>query len=1582
MPGVKRPRDEAGGPSSSSLSPSASKKAAKPRKSTSNQQTKSSQPAPRPSFSAPHEVDFPRGGGTGLTPLEYREAKREARAEIDSQDNLFKDDSDVVAIAKSKKLKQKINRERNNDKKKGRTRLPAKEEAKKPKLDYNRVEHLNYKRLLPGARVLCSVLAVHPLAVVVSLPNQLLGHIPVTQISPQFTERLQRAADASDDEEMNQESDDDEGEGEGEEDRQRSNQNRVPELREIFRVGQWIRASVLAVHSAGVTKGTGAGREGGEYEKESRRVVLTMAPQVVNEGVSVSDLLPGATLAATVSSIEDHGYLLDSGIDELSGFLSYKEAAKLAEFEKFKGKGLQVGRVVETRITKIAENQRTFECTIDPVSVKDSVVKAGPGITAIVPGMLVSALVTASLPSGLNVKLFGMFDATIDRFHLPAIPEGKDVSDVYKEGSKHKARVIWDLPTPEDTGLDSNAELADGDRKFGLSMAPQVVRLEPPSTEEGELLSESFPIGTQVDCTVVRTDSDWGLTCAIKGTDIGGFVHISRVADEHITALSANTGAWKVGTHHVGRVIGHAPTDKILQLSLQPSVLEKKFMRVSEVEVGEIIKATVKKVKQDAIFLQLNGNVDGVVFALHFSDIILKNPEKKYKPGVTVKARVLSVDPGRNRITLTLKKSLVDSDLPVVSSIQDARVGIVTHATVSRLMETSLLVDLYGGLRALVPASEVSEAYTTNLRESFFEGKVVKVRLTNVDYNTHRLTASIKQASPSFLARLNVDAVELGEKVVAQVNAVHQDVVVLTLQPSEIRALVSLAVLSQLRATSIDDLRESLEEGEEINDLIVVSKNSEKGLVILGTKLRSSGPSSGPSVLVKAGDLVNARVIQRNDDQQECIVMIQNRCRGRLHLTDCSDDFSDPESARLPELDTMIQCVVLAVRGNGKKADVSTRPSQIAAAKGETMEAKKVEDRQISSVQDLKKGEKYRGYVKTITDAGLFVNLGRSVTARVQIRELFDNFVKDWKPRFVKGQVVEGTVLEIDAEQGKVELSLKKEPGVGRRSNEKKAKKPDQMTVNDFKKGDKVKGFIRGISEFGVFVQIEGTDVSGLCHKSQISDNTEVDALKAFHIGDRVRAIVIDVQSEKKKISFGLKPSYFDAEDFEESDDEVDDEGDDVEEKEEEDEDEEEDEILIENGEGGDDEDDDDEDEDMLDEEADGSDSEGDFLELDDQASVSEEEKVKSTKSGPASSSSSKPLVPALALAGGFSWSAPEGEDSEAESEAASSDDEDDEDETGASGQQNKKKKRRKGKGKALEEDLTADLATKAPESNNDFERLLLGSPNSSFLWIQFMSFQLQLSDVEKARDVGRRALKVISYREEQEKMNVWIALLNLENTYGTQESLESTFKDAVQANDAKTIHLKMISIYEKTDKVEEAEELFKKTAKKFGHSSKVWVLWGQFMLRHDRPEDARKLLPRSLQSLEKRKHVKTIISFALSEFKMGEPERGRTIFEGLVDSYSKRLDIWWQYIDQEAKLDNIAGVRSLFERVLGLKQSSKKAKSVLKKWLDFEKRKGTKEGQQAVLDRARKFVEEMQAKQQGDDDHDADVHVEDQHDE
>ena len=107
------------------------------------------------------------------------------------------------------------------------------------------------------------------------------------------------------------------------------------------------------------------------------------------------------------------------------------------------------------------------------------------------------------------------------------------------------------------------------------------------------------------------------------------------------------------------------------------------------------------------------------------------------------------------------------------------------------------------------------------------------------------------------------------------------------------------------------------------------------------------------------------------------------------------------------------------------------------------------------------------------------------------------------------------------------------------------------------------------------------------------------------------------------------------------------------------------------------------------------------------------------------------------------------------------------------------------------------------PESSDDFERLIASKPNCSLLWIKYIVFYLQMAEIDKARNVAQQALKTILYKEEQERLNVWVALLNLENMYGTQMSLDETFNKATQNCDSFKVHCHMAEIFARSSKLQ-----------------------------------------------------------------------------------------------------------------------------------------------------------------------------------
>ncbi|XP_034043197.1 protein RRP5 homolog [Thalassophryne amazonica] len=262
------------------------------------------------------------------------------------------------------------------------------------------------------------------------------------------------------------------------------------------------------------------------------------------------------------------------------------------------------------------------------------------------------------------------------------------------------------------------------------------------------------------------------------------------------------------------------------------------------------------------------------------------------------------------------------------------------------------------------------------------------------------------------------------------------------------------------------------------------------------------------------------------------------------------------------------------------------------------------------------------------------------------------------------------------------------------------------------------------------------------------------------------------------------------------------------------------------------------------------------------------------------------------------------------------------------------------------------------PQDAAAFERLLLASPNSSLLWLQYMAHQLQATQIEQARAVAERALKTISFREEQEKLNVWVALMNLENMYGTQESLKKVFERALQFCDPMPVYQQLADIYAKSTKLKEAENLYKSMVKRFRQNKAVWLSYGTFLLQRGQSDAASVLLQRALKSLHAKESVDIIAKFAQLEYQYSDSEKGRTMFDKVLTSYPKRTDLWSVFIDLTVKHGSQEEVRALFDRAIHLSVSVKKIKFFFKRYLEYEKKHGNAQSVQAVKVKAMEFVE------------------------
>lgn len=153
------------------------------------------------------------------------------------------------------------------------------------------------------------------------------------------------------------------------------------------------------------------------------------------------------------------------------------------------------------------------------------------------------------------------------------------------------------------------------------------------------------------------------------------------------------------------------------------------------------------------------------------------------------------------------------------------------------------------------------------------------------------------------------------------------------------------------------------------------------------------------------------------------------------------------------------------------------------------------------------------GKVTNITDYGAFVEVEQGIEGLVHVSEMdWTNKNVDPKKVVTLGDEVEVMVLEIDEDRRRISLGMKQ-----------CLPNPWEDFSTNFKKGDKVSGAIKSITDFGVFIGLPG-GIDGLVHLSDLSWNeTGEEAVRRFKKGDEVEALVLAIDTERERISLGIK---------------------------------------------------------------------------------------------------------------------------------------------------------------------------------------------------------------------------------------------------------------------------------------------------------------------------------------------------------------------------------------------------------------------------------------------------------------------------
>ena len=234
------------------------------------------------------------------------------------------------------------------------------------------------------------------------------------------------------------------------------------------------------------------------------------------------------------------------------------------------------------------------------------------------------------------------------------------------------------------------------------------------------------------------------VTSSVKGglvVDVGvrGFVPASMIDDHFVDDFSVYTGKTLKF-----KIIEIEPSENRLILShkavVEAEKAEKKKEILADLYEGQVIKGQVARLTDFGAFIDLGG-IDGLVHVSEISHSHVAKPSDVLNVGDEVEVQVLSVDPEKERISLSIKANLPG---PWTDIEEKAAPGSVLEGTVKRLTSFGAFVEIFPGVEGLVHISQISHKHIATPHEVLHEGDQVQVKVLEVHPEDHRVALSIK----------------------------------------------------------------------------------------------------------------------------------------------------------------------------------------------------------------------------------------------------------------------------------------------------------------------------------------------------------------------------------------------------------------------------------------------------------------------------------------------------------------------------------------------------------------------------------------------------------------------------------------------------------------------------------------------------------------------------------------------------------------------------------------------------------------------------------------------------------------------
>lgn len=508
-------------------------------------------------------------------------------------------------------------------------------------------------------------------------------------------------------------------------------------------------------------------------------------------------------------------------------------------------------------------------------------------------------------------------------------------------------------------------------------------------------------------------------------------------------------------------------------------------------EEGTIIEGRVIAAGKDKVVVDIGYKSEGVIPADQFSAEELQNLKVDDRLMVYIEEREDSEG------NLVLSKEKADK-MKVWEELEKAykEEKTVEGRILSRI-KGGMMVDI--GVKAFLPGSQIDLHPVRDLDS--LVGKTFPLRIIKINHRRGNVVVSrrvLLEETRDKRRQTTLATLKEGQLIQGMVKNITEYGAFIDL--GGIDGLLHITDMSWGRVGHPSEL---FVVGDKV-EVMVLKYDRETGRISLGLKQKSADPWTNVASKYPVGSRVRGRVVSLTD--YGAFVELEPGVEGLVHVSEMSWTHEVRHPSRLVSVGDQVDAAVLNVDPNNRK--ISLGMKQTAPNPWDTVEAK------------YPPGTKIEGKVKSLTDFGAFIGLDEGIDGLIHISDMsWTRHVKHPSELFKKGQKVEAVVLRIDKDKERLSLGYKqltRDPW-------------EDMIPQRYRVGAEAVGKVMKLTDFGVFVELEG-GVEGLIHISEAALEPQTRLEEKFKVQDEVRAKIIKVDREERKIALSLREFQMDSE--------------------------------------------------------------------------------------------------------------------------------------------------------------------------------------------------------------------------------------------------------------------------------------------------------------------------------------------------------------------------------------------------------------------------------------------------------------------